>query len=740
MDNASLYSQTQPGAFGAELKDQIPVINQHIVNGISFLNEFRDFCKERANIERDYAHKIETLVRKYQHKKEKKDALANQNGVPASPLEPDFDASLPDGTTTSRAWASILSDTEALARDRHLFSENLVSQIYDPLKVLAAKKDEARKKHVQFAQKLLTERDKSSQERDKAKAKYDTSCEEVESSKQKQERAFDEKNQEKLKRSYYQDILDMNNNKNSYVLALQVLNTHRRKYFEQDLPELSNNMQALDESRIDGLKEVWEGYIRLESKLCTDAQGHLDSMMQVVQAVDASVDSAIFVRAHRAPWSAPADLPFESSPTFNDTEELVLDDNARVFLSNKLMKLRRKQAQCTVEINNRLKDIEGLANLKNAYIENNSLGDPDDVQESILEASRAITVLQTQNALYDAEINTIVQAIGGILPFLPTVILLGSICFRDIDDFMFTEKAMILTTLRAILLFAIYQFISFAVDTGVQNQPHDFKAASFTIPTSCDYCQSTIWGIAKQGFTCRDCGYNCHSKCEMKVPPNCSNVKGGAKAQRNSMLSGGPPSASSIAPSSTFSTMSSLPPELGPVSTPISELRHKASLRESHSSASTMAGSDPALRNSQANFARAPQSVSTGTLNSSKAHVIYDYDASSPGELTVRVGDLVTILEGDDGSGWITGQVNGSSGLIPLSYIEMEPDIGVATEASPIQRVRVLYDYDAQSNLELTIREGDIVILTSTDCSEGWWEGTLRGVTAQFPANYVELI
>ena len=32
----------------------------------------------------------------------------------------------------------------------------------------------------------------------------------------------------------------MNNNKNSYVLALQVLNTHRRKYYEQDLPQLSD--------------------------------------------------------------------------------------------------------------------------------------------------------------------------------------------------------------------------------------------------------------------------------------------------------------------------------------------------------------------------------------------------------------------------------------------------------------------------------------------------------------------
>lgn len=78
-------------------------------------------------------------------------------------------------------------------------------------------------------------------------------------------------------------------------------------------------MQALDESRIEGLKEIWEGYIRLEAKLNTDAQTHQDSMMQAVQGVDASIDSAIFVRTHRTPWSAPLDQPFESSPTFNDT-------------------------------------------------------------------------------------------------------------------------------------------------------------------------------------------------------------------------------------------------------------------------------------------------------------------------------------------------------------------------------------------------------------------------------------
>ncbi|KAF9583613.1 hypothetical protein BGW38_009039 [Lunasporangiospora selenospora] len=665
MDTASVYSQVLPVSFGAELKDQIPTINQHLVNGISFLNEFRDFCKERANIERDYAHRTEALVRKYQSKREKKSAQTqNNNGSLASPLEPDFD--LGDGSSTYRAWSAILNDTEALCKDRFAFSEALITKVYDPLKVLGTKKDDARKRHIQFAQRLLAERDKSSLELDKAKQRYDTSCEEVESSKQKQERAYDERNQEKLKKSYYQDILDMNNNKNSYVLALHAFNTHRAKYFEQDLPELSNNMQALDESRIEGLKQIWLDYIGLEASLTKDSEAHLDSMVNASRSIDPSVDSAVFVRTQRKPWSNPPDLAFQSSPTFNDTEELVVDDNARVFLTNKLMKLRRKHWQTTTEVTTRQKDLEALHSTRDACLSSGNYGELEEVQENILVLSRDITLLQTTVALLDAEINTIVQTMG---------------------------------------------------DNEIQNRPHDFKAASFTIPTSCDYCQSTIWGIAKQGFTCRDCGYNCHSKCEMKVPPTCSNVKGGAKLQRNSTVLSSPTSLTSA---------TSLPPEYAPAATPISELSKRPSKTES-----TRTGGSSGVQGSESNL----------SVNQVQAHVIYDYQAMGPAELTVNTGDVVTVLEGDDGSGWVLCELRGSkSGLIPGSYIEIEQFFEAPSESLSAQKVRALYDYDAQSNLELTIRQGDVIALTSMDCSEGWWEGTLRGVTAQFPASYVEMI
>lgn len=49
-------------------------------------------------------------------------------------------------STTFKAWATLLSETEAIARSRALFSDKLTTQVSDNLKVIATKKEEARKK------------------------------------------------------------------------------------------------------------------------------------------------------------------------------------------------------------------------------------------------------------------------------------------------------------------------------------------------------------------------------------------------------------------------------------------------------------------------------------------------------------------------------------------------------------------------------------------------------------------
>lgn len=62
-----------------------------------------------------------------------------------------------------------------------------------------------------------------------------------------------------------------------------------------------------------------------------------------------------------------------------------------------------------------------------------------------------------------------------------------------------------------------------------------------------------------------------------------------------------------------------------------------------------------------------------------QAKVLYDFEAVGEGELSVRVGDIVTITNPDVGQGWWFGVgVDGKEGVVPEAYVER---IGVATEA-----------------------------------------------------------
>ncbi|XP_044139914.1 SH3 domain-containing kinase-binding protein 1 isoform X2 [Bufo gargarizans] len=54
---------------------------------------------------------------------------------------------------------------------------------------------------------------------------------------------------------------------------------------------------------------------------------------------------------------------------------------------------------------------------------------------------------------------------------------------------------------------------------------------------------------------------------------------------------------------------------------------------------------------------------------------------------------------------------------------------------------KVLFPYEALNEDELTIREGDIVIVINKDCVDmGWWEGELNGRRGVFPDNFVKLL
>lgn len=167
------------------------------------MDEIQQFYRDRSAIEREYAAKLSALCKKYSDRKAKKISSLSVGDTPT--MTP---GSLEAASLTT--WSTQLNSLESHAAVRDKFGLELVSQVAEPLKQVAARYEELRKSHVEYFGKLEKERESTLSDLKKAKGKYDGACQEVENRRKKIESSFDH-SKTKAQGAYQQQVLEMNN-------------------------------------------------------------------------------------------------------------------------------------------------------------------------------------------------------------------------------------------------------------------------------------------------------------------------------------------------------------------------------------------------------------------------------------------------------------------------------------------------------------------------------------------------
>ncbi|KAJ8070975.1 hypothetical protein OCU04_001330 [Sclerotinia nivalis] len=115
---------------------------------------------------------------------------------------------------------------------------------------------------------------------------------------------------------------------------------------------------------------------------------------------------------------------------------------------------------------------------------------------------------------------------------------------------------------------------------------------------------------------------------------------------------------------------------------------------------------------------------------------VYDYVPAGEGELTIKEGDILYVLEKSTEDNWWKAKKKASAededepvGLIPNNYIQ---------EAAPSGKARALYDYTRQTDEELSFTEdAQLEVFDTSD--PDWILVGFEGEYGFVPANYIEL-
>ncbi|XP_047526339.1 uncharacterized protein LOC125063775 isoform X3 [Pieris napi] len=123
------------------------------------------------------------------------------------------------------------------------------------------------------------------------------------------------------------------------------------------------------------------------------------------------------------------------------------------------------------------------------------------------------------------------------------------------------------------------------------------------------------------------------------------------------------------------------------------------------------------------------------------ARALYTFNGQTGRELSFRKGDIINVRRQIDNN-WYEGEFHGRIGLFPYNYVELLKGDVAQSPKKPVileGRARAKFDFTAQTNLELPLKKGELVVLARR-IDHNWWEGRVGNKTGIFPDSYVTIL
>ncbi|ORX84249.1 hypothetical protein BCR32DRAFT_291475 [Anaeromyces robustus] len=720
---------------------QINLIQSKAEEDNNLLTNVISYLRKRIEIEKEYNKSMEKNNKAFQ-------AKVNKSVKSSESLNSNNSEDNPNLRLVPNAFNVMINQSMKLIERNQKNCDTIQNNVITVLQDLLKSKELSYKKKVDNLMKIKDEIFKTYGELERTREAYESNEKDSQNQKNKYEEACTEpkgalgqmKNMlrsgdsgqriEKYHQKWETSQLNSTNARNEYLVYIDLINLQNNQFYDSDCPTI---MKSIDDNYYESMASIFDMITNLSVDYSNDLNNSITSIQNAIKKINRDEDNKIFLTQNESFFKKPE--PFVYDPYGSDTvSSIILNDNTKHQLSMLLEIFNKQLMSIEQNIDKSNRELQGIEQLIQVYSDKPSFGNAEDSISQRNEIKEQLEKLNKERNIY----STIVNKLKGVGVELERPVIIGSLHKKAVALYDFTaDQANQLSFKENEVLTVLDQegngWVKAQIGAKIGLVPEDYIKI---IDSSNKSLNSTPTGSIKQVSS-------------MGSVSSASKKKTVTKNSSTSNLS---KSVKSVIALFDYNASDSteLSFKTGDVIDVIKTSSNEEKIENQwwtgKNRSTNQTGQFPVV------FTKGWDSSKVKTTKTSSIHkekvlkvkALYDYEATCEGELSISVGDIITVTNQNTGSSsWWEGTGPKGHGQFPSIYVQ--EITGTVKSSTPktktLKKVRALYDYTAQNPDELSFKAYDIIEVTEeTNNSNDWWMGRLNSQVGLFPRTYIENI